>query len=126
MINPAISDQKGHKGLIVYQKASENTISLFKYYKNQTLAWVERFAIEQILRAAASIAANIAEGYGRQSKRDYRRFVGIARGSAFEVEYWISLLSEIHPRDKSVLEEIQKSNTEVIKILTVLRKNLGA
>lgn len=125
MINPAISDQKGHKGLIVYQKASENTISLFKYYKNQTLAWIERFAIEQLLRAAASIAANIAEGYGRQSKRDYRRFVGIARGSALEVEYWISLLSKIRPQDKLVLEEIQESNTEVIKILTVLRKNLG-
>lgn len=126
MLEPATNTTKGYKGLIAYKKALENTVVLFRYYKARKLLWVERFLIEQLLRSATSIGANIAEGYGRQSKKDYRRFLGIARGSALEVEYWICFLIEIRPQDKEVLAEIQVVNTEIIKILTVLRKNLNS
>lgn len=113
-----------YKGLVVYQKAKNNTVTLFRYYKSQKLLWAERFVIEQLLRATASIGANIAEGYGRQHKNDYRRFIGIARGSALETEHWINLLLEIRPQEKRVLEEILASNVEIIKILTTFMKNL--
>jgi len=46
----------------------------------------------QLLRAAASVAANIAEGYGRFSQPAYRNQLSIARGSAFEAESWLDLL----------------------------------
>lgn len=125
MLEPATNTTKGYKGLIAYKKALENTVVLFRYYRNLRLLWAERFIIEQLLRSAASIGANIAEGYGRQSKKDYSRFLGIARGSALEVEYWVNLLIEVRFQDKETLEKIQKSNTEIVKILTVLRKNLN-
>lgn len=126
MLRPAANNTTiiGYKGLIVYQKAIKNTSLLFVYYKKQKLIWIERFVVEQILRAAASIGANIAEGYGRQSKKDYSRFLGIARGSALEVEYWADLLLNIRPEDNHLLKEVQANNTEIIKILTTLRKNL--
>jgi four helix bundle protein len=43
----------------------------------------------QIVRAADSIGANVAEGTGRGSVRDNRRFVRMARGSLYETRHWL-------------------------------------
>ncbi|MBL9173173.1 MAG: four helix bundle protein [Verrucomicrobiales bacterium] len=43
----------------------------------------------QLVRSADSIGANIAEGFGRGSYQDNRRFVRISRGSLFETRHWL-------------------------------------
>jgi len=54
----------------------------------------------QLVRAADGVGANIAEGSGRRSSKDYQRFVKIARGSLDETKHWLhrvfkrNLLSE--------------------------------
>ena len=124
MLNSALTRDKDYKGLIVYQKALVNTVKLFKFYKNQKPLWSERFVIEQLLRAHASVCANIVEGYGRNNRGDYKRFLDISRGSALEAEYWIELIFEIRPLDKEILAEVKAVNKEVIKMLTVLIRHL--
>lgn len=58
----------------------------------QTLKTWEPFAKDtidkQIVRSADSVGANIAEGVGRGSYQDNRRFVKIARGSLYETQHW--------------------------------------
>ncbi len=67
----------------------------------------------QLVRAADSIGANIAEGVGRGSFKDNRRFVKIGRGSLYEVKHWLrrayrrKLLSEDQvQRLKPLMDEL--------------------
>ncbi len=113
-----------YKDLIVYKKTTESAVTLFIFYKSQKLIWLERFVIQQLLRAVTSVGANIAEGYGRQYKKDYRRFLSIARGSSYETEHWINLLKVLRPQDRDMLDNTENKNVEVIKILSKLMKNL--
>jgi four helix bundle protein len=74
--------------LLVYQRA----IALGDDLHREVVAWdsFDRWTTgTQLVRAADSVAANIAEAFGRQADRDERRFLWIARGSALETEHWV-------------------------------------
>ena len=49
----------------------------------------------QLTRAAVSIPSNVAEGSSRASEKDYKRFIEIALGSAFEVETQLLILERV-------------------------------
>ena len=48
---------------------------------------------KQVIRSADSVGANIAEGTGRGSFQDNRRFVRITRGSLYETRHWLDALT---------------------------------
>ncbi|MFP4409980.1 four helix bundle protein [Coleofasciculus sp.] len=80
-----MSEIKDFKDLKIWEKGmriAQKCYSLTKIFpKEETYGM-----IQQIRRAAVSIPANIAEGYGRRSSGDYARFLNIAQGSVNELE----------------------------------------
>jgi four helix bundle protein len=78
----------------------------------------------QLIRSGSSIAANIAEGYGRYSPGAYRNHLSIARGSAFESESWIDLLVRTgYLKDESG-ERLLAQCAELQKLLSYRMKAL--
>jgi four helix bundle protein len=72
----------GHEKLDVYRPALSYVAWVFE--RSEQLSGVHRHARDQWLRASQSIPLNIAEGNGKTSEADRRRFFEIARGSALE------------------------------------------
>ena len=70
---------------------------------------------KQLVRAVDSVSANIAEGFGRYTKKDKTRFYRISIGSLFETEDWLKksakrklIVEETHFHYKNVLNELKK------------------
>ena len=80
----------------------------------------------QIRRCCSSIAANVAEGCGRNGEAELARFCSIALGSASELEYHLLLAKDLNflkSADYGVLDE---STTEIKRMLTALILKLKA
>ncbi|MUH01668.1 four helix bundle protein [Scytonema sp. UIC 10036] len=85
---------------------------------------------KQIIRAADSIGANIAEGTGRHNFQDNQRFVKIARGSLHETRYWLRraytrklLTTEQIDKLKPILDELSPKLNAYLKYLETASKN---
>src|SRR5256885_10448664 len=78
----------------------------------------------QIRRSAASVCANIAEGCGRSSRRDFARFLHVAQGSASELEYHWILALDLGLVDQTGDEQITAGVTDVKRMLTGLVRRL--
>jgi four helix bundle protein len=79
----------------------------------------------QIRRAAASIPANIAEGWGRESTGAYIQFLRIAQGSCKELETHAVLAQRVLGQEKEMAEVLAASDT-VGKMLRGLIRSLQA
>lgn len=72
---------------------------------------------DQLLRSATSIGANLVEGMASVSTKDYLNYHGIALKSANETKYWLSLIKEIIPNDKTKVNELISEADEISKIV---------
>lgn len=85
---------KSYKDLTVWQRAIQ--LSLAIYRLTAEFPAEESFGISsQLQRAGVSIASNIAEGYGRGSRKEYKQFLAIARGSTLEVQTQLIIANEL-------------------------------
>jgi four helix bundle protein len=85
---------RDYKKIIAWQKAHSLTLTVYRVTK--AFPAEERFGItSQLRRAAYSVPANIAEGSGRESNRDYLRFLYIASASLRETEYFLLLAHDL-------------------------------
>ena len=124
---------KDFKDLKVWHKAHELTLSIYKV--TEGFPKREIYGItSQLKRSSASVGANIVEGCGRRSDREFRRFLQIARGSASETEYHLILardLGFLAPTDygqlMAKLVEVQRMLTGLVQTLeSAQQTQLGA
>lgn len=86
---------------------------------------IERYALtSQMTRAAVSIPSNIAEGYRRNSRTEYCRFLNIAFSSASELETQLELAYRIGYMDDLKFQMTNQLLVEVLKMLHVMTRKL--
>ena len=85
---------ESYKDFIVWQKAIDLSVEVYKLVK--LLPKAETYALsDQMRRAVISIPSNIAEGQGRNSAKDFVKFLSIARGSQKELETQLYICTKI-------------------------------
>ncbi|RLD59353.1 MAG: diversity-generating retroelement protein bAvd family protein [Bacteroidetes bacterium] len=112
------------KELKVWQKSRVLTSEIYNITRK--LPKDERFGlISQMDRAVVSIPSNIAEGSGRFTNRDFRRFLDYSLGSAYELETQIILSYDLGFVSEKDYLEILKKIEEVQKMIFGFRKTLS-
>ena len=113
-----------YKDLIVWQKAMEMTIALYQIVRK--LPKEETYALgEQMRRAAVSVPSNIAEGFGRNSKKEYIQFLFIANGSVCELETQLILCVRLKYLTEQEIQPIINLLDEIKKIIMTITKKLS-
>lgn len=116
---------KDFRELKVWQKAHE--LTLVVYQLTATFPREERYGLTtQLRRSSSSIAANLAEGCGRNGDAEFARFCSIAMGSASELEYHLLLARDLKLIQPKKYEELASRATELKRMLTALLHKLNA
>jgi four helix bundle protein len=114
---------KSYKELIVWQKAIKLVKEVFiltdKFPKSELYG-----LIAQMRRCSISIPSNIAEGYGRRSKKEYLQFYSIAYGSALELETQIIIAKELLFTKAENFDKVDELLNEVCRMLNSMIKQM--
>ena len=109
--------------LIAWQKARELTRNI--YTITNTRRFVMDFGLKnQIRRASVSVMSNIAEGFDRAGRREFHRFLVIAKGSCAEVQSQLYVAYDAKYIDKKMFNELLQNSEEVSRIIGGLRKSV--
>ena len=85
---------KDFRQLSIWQRSHQLTLAIYKL--TRTFPSDERYGLTaQLRRSMASVPANIAEGCGRDSEPELKRFLDIAHGSASEADYHLQLATDL-------------------------------
>src|SRR5882762_323452 len=116
-------DVKNYRGLQVWQKAHELVLLVFKLTEN--FPRTDQFGIvSQVRRSASSVAANIAEGFGRGTTREFLRSLQIARGELEETRYFMFLSCDLGRIKKEEFSEVNEGCDSVGRLINALGRSL--
>ncbi|MCB1221045.1 MAG: four helix bundle protein [Planctomycetales bacterium] len=111
--------------LIVWQRSFDLVDDVYRL--TRTFPKEELYGLtSQIRRAAVSIPANIAEGYGRFSGKDYSRFLAIAHGSARELETLLKLSVRVNVAKQDAIRPALARLEECRRMLWSLRQSISS
>jgi len=110
--------------LDVFELSHSSTLEIFEITKS--FPEEEKFGlISQMRRAAYSVPMNLMEGGHRLSSREYRQFVGIARGSTGEMKYQLLLVKDLRYVSEDQYCSLLANYERISQMLTQLSKTLG-
>jgi len=99
---------KSYRELLVWQEAYKLALAVYEITKNFPVS--ESYGlVSQIRRAIVSISANIAEGFNRQTKKEYLQFLYISRGSLQEIDFLLLLAKDLKYLEEIKYFEIKKN-----------------
>jgi four helix bundle protein len=118
-----IKTMRPHHNLDVWKKAVDFVIEVYKV--TESFPKEERFGLtSQLRRASVSIPANIAEGAGRKSEKEFLNFLSIAQGSTSEVETELLIAFRLEYLDKNKYNNLLESLDDIGRMLTGLSNHL--
>ncbi len=119
------SDVKDFRDLQVWRRAHQLTLEV--YQLTASFPREEVYGLtSQLRRSCASIAANVAEGCGRNGDAELARFCSIAMGSASELEYHLLLARDLKLLKAKDYERLAQQTGEVKRMLTGFMHKLKA
>jgi len=100
-------------------------LCVFIYSLTEQLPSSEKYGlVSQISRCAVSIPSNIAEGAGRNSKKEFSQFLGISMGSLFELETQITIAFRLNFIHVDALKKVEEEIESIRKLIYGLKKSL--
>lgn len=109
--------------MIIWQKAADLAVKVYDITRSFPKEEIYGLT-SQLRRSAISIASNIAEGSGRNSKKDFNNFLGIAYGSTCELETQMVIAERVGFIDRNTLTSVQQDIQEIQKMNWGLKPSL--
>ena len=107
----------------VWQKSMDLVTEIYKAVANFPVE--EKYGLtSQIKRSAVSIPSNIAEGAGRNSNKEFIRFLAISTGSSYELQTQIILSEKLNLLEKEISKQLIERLREIQKMIFGLQKYL--
>lgn len=109
--------------LIAWQKAKELSIAIYRVTAEG--AFSKDYGLrDQIRRAAVSVMSNVAEGFERYSRQEFKQFLSIARGSVAEVRSQLHLARDLRYIEDEIFKELSDRCFAISRLLGALRTSL--
>ena len=113
------------RNLMIWQKSIALTTKI--YNSTKKFPKEEQFGItSQIRRSAVSIPSNIAEGFGRDSNKEYLRFLNISIGSLFELQTQLEISKNIEYLTEEEYTILYEDSREVERMLVSFMSKIAA
>ena len=116
--------------LKVYTKALEFSVSVIDIIDEIKTPRNHFRLVEQLESSATSVALNIAEGKGRFSKKEFKHFLYISRGSLYETVAMLQIFLKKKWIDRNLFSKLYKESEEINKMLSglinSLKKNIAS
>ena len=115
---------RSFRDLVVWQKSLDLAVRIYGLTRN--FPREELYGLtSQIRRAAVSVSSNIAEGQGRLSPGEFRQFLGIARGSNFELQTQLEVARALGMGEAKMIDEAVALSHQVGKMIYGMLAKIG-